>query len=576
MTKKGNKKKTKKSTKSSDEQNKTIKDIISTKKEQKIKKKKNKIKSKKNKKTTKKEIKKEPKKEIINEEKEKKMENSKNLKKSSEKLSETNDEVELDLAVEDVERYKIVESKPFEYEDKYYAVTLNYTDVKNNNNKFYIIQLLQDVHTNKYSNLFRWGRVGRFGQINFITYNNFEEARLAFMEKLERKLLYGYIKIKTEAKRKNKDNINEEDNKDDEGLEKPIANLLRLVFDLKSFNQQMQNFGYDSDKLPLGQLSSEVINEGYKYLNELEQIIEDKNKSNKSNQIYDLSSKYYTLIPHNFGMYHMSNFVINSMEKIKKENELLDSIINIKVVSGVLNSNNNNLNNNDKNKISLKEKLDEFIYNIKYISKEDIKYSIIEQYLLNSNYIKNTSKIKLNEVFEVEEKNIIKNKNKLDIKNTNKKLLWYGVGISNFVNIFKNGFELPSPKAPIFSYMFGKGIYFSDIAIKSFYNSNPQNNIGLMLLCEVELGNIEERYKADIKLPNTLEKDKNSVKVVGINYPDEKGDYTDSDGVIIPTGKILINQDEIKKSYFDFNEYIVYNLEQIKIKYITKVQFDKS
>ena len=47
--------------------------------------------------------------------------------------------------------------------------------------------------------------------------------------------------------------------------------------------------------------------------------------------------------------------------------------------------------------------------------------------------------------------------------------------------------------------MFGKGIYFSDIDIKSFYISLPQDNIGLMLLCKVELGNIEKRFKAYIK-----------------------------------------------------------------------------
>ena len=42
-----------------------------------------------------------------------------------------------------------------------------------------------------------------------------------------------------------------------------------------------------------------------------------------------------------------------------------------------------------------------------------------------------------------------------------------------------------------------------------------------------------------------------------MNYPDEYGNYIDDN----------------KNSYFDFNEYIIYNLNQIKIKYITKVQF---
>ena len=76
------------------------------------------------------------------------------------------------------------------------------------------------------------------------------------------------------------------------------------------------------------------------------------------------------------------------------------------------------------------------------------------------------------------------------------------------------------------------------------------------------------KIKSDIKLPQTLEEGKNSVKVLGMNFPDEKGNYIDENGVEIPLGDILVNQDENKKTYFGFNEYIVYNLDQIKIRYI--------
>ena len=492
--------------------------------------------------------------------------NSKNI----EKTVVSNGEVELDQAVEDVARYRIVEAKPSEYEDKYYAVTLNYTNVQNNNNKFYIIQLLQDIHTKKFGVLYRWGRIGFFGQVNYVIYQTFEEAREAFLIKLQGKLEYGYIKIKMQNKIKQEKN-NDELDKNDDGLEKPLANLIRLIFDLKSMNQQIMKIGYDSDKIPLGQLSPEVISQGYKFLKNLENIIGNTNdkKSINTKEIYDLSSKYFTIIPHNFGMNNMHKFVINSQERIKEENELLDSIKNIKIVSGILQQTNNN--NKEKNEISLKEKLNEFKYDVTYVSKEENIYSIIDKYLSKSNEIKNSPKIKLIDLFSVKEKNSINITN-----NKNKKLLWYGIRIQNFANVFKSGLSLPPPEAPIYSYMFGKGIYFSDVAIKSFYNSHPQNNIGLMLLCEVDLGNIEERLKADVNLPNTLEQGKNSVKVLGMNFPDEKGSYFDENGIEIPLGDILINQDENKKTYFGFNEYIVYNLDQIKIKYILKVQFDKS
>lgn len=492
--------------------------------------------------------------------------NSKNI----EKTLVSNGEVELDQAVEDVARYRIVEAKPSEYEDKYYAVTLNYTNVQNNNNKFYIIQLLQDIHTKKFGVLYRWGRIGFFGKVNYVIYQTFEEAREAFLIKLQGKLEYGYIKIKMQNKIKQEKN-NDELDKNDDGLEKPLANLIRLIFDLKSMNQQIMKIGYDSDKIPLGQLSPEVISQGYKFLKNLENIIGNTNdkKSINTKEIYDLSSKYFTIIPHNFGMNNMHKFVINSQERIKEENELLDSIKNIKIVSGILQQTNNN--NKEKNEISLKEKLNEFKYDVAYVSKEENIYSIIDKYLSKSNEIKNSPKIKLIDLFSVKEKNLINITN-----NKNKKLLWYGIRIQNFANVFKSGLSLPPPEAPIYSYMFGKGIYFSDVAIKSFYNSHPQNNIGLMLLCEVDLGNIEERLKADVNLPNTLEQGKNSVKVLGMNFPDEKGSYFDENGIEIPLGDILINQDENKKTYFGFNEYIVYNLDQIKIKYILKVQFDKS
>ena len=493
---------------------------------------------------------------------------------TTEKTAITNGEIELDQAVEDVDRYIIVSAKPSEYSDKYYAVTLNYTNIQNNNNKFYIIQLLQDKYTKKYGVLYRWGRIGFFGQVNYVIHESFEEAREAFLTKLQGKLEYGYIKIKMEAKIK-EEKKNDDIDMDDEGLEKPLANLIRLVFDLKTMNQQIIKIGYDSDKIPLGQISPEVIKKGFQYLKQLENIIGDNdNKKINTKEVYDLSSKYFTLIPHNFGMHHMHKFVINCSERIKEENELLNSIKNLKVVSGILQQSNSGDKTEQKKEISLKEKLSEFIYDIEYISDKENIYTIIDKYLSKSNQIKNSPKIKLNDLFKVSEKNKINCSETNDYKNV--KLLWLGIDISNFVNIFKNGISLPPAEAPIFSYMFGKGIYFSDVAIKSFYNSHPQNNIGLMLLCEVDLGNIEERLKADIKLPQTLMEGKNSVKVIGMNYPDEKDSYFDNNGVEIPYGDIIINKDEDKKTYFGFNEYIVYNLDQIKIRYITKVQFDKA
>jgi len=41
---------------------------------------------------------------------------------------------------------------------EHWDATLNQTNVKNNNNKYYILQLLKDNDVSKYNVWFRWGR----------------------------------------------------------------------------------------------------------------------------------------------------------------------------------------------------------------------------------------------------------------------------------------------------------------------------------------------------------------------------------------------------------------------------------
>lgn len=59
--------------------------------------------------------------------------------------------------------------------------------------------------------------------------------------------------------------------------------------------------------------------EGYKYLRQIEKVLNKKEKGD----IYALSSKFYTYVPHNFGMQKMSNFVIDTIEKLKEKLELV-------------------------------------------------------------------------------------------------------------------------------------------------------------------------------------------------------------------------------------------------------------
>lgn len=54
--------------------------------------------------------------------------------------------------------------------------TLNQTNVDANNNKFYIIQLLQQITGRQYACFTRWGRVGVDGQNNMYISSDLERC----------------------------------------------------------------------------------------------------------------------------------------------------------------------------------------------------------------------------------------------------------------------------------------------------------------------------------------------------------------------------------------------------------------
>jgi poly [ADP-ribose] polymerase len=82
-------------------------------------------------------------------------------------------------------------------------------------------------------------------------------------------------------------------------------------------------------------------------------------------------------------------------------------------------------------------------------------------------------------------------------------LLWHGSRLSNYVGILSEGLKIAPYEAPATGYMFGKGIYFADIVSKSANYCRPKDGSeGLMLLCEVALGEMSPKYSADYNAHN--------------------------------------------------------------------------
>ena len=80
-------------------------------------------------------------------------------------------------------------------------------------------------------------------------------------------------------------------------LHPATQSLLRLIFDTDMFKEALKTYDIDVKKMPLGKLSKSQIAKGFEVLEELEAVMENKKKGSYA----DISSKFYTAIPHDFG-----------------------------------------------------------------------------------------------------------------------------------------------------------------------------------------------------------------------------------------------------------------------------------
>jgi predicted DNA-binding WGR domain protein len=147
------------------------------------------------------------------------------------------------------------------YDD--YAVLLNQTDIGNNNNKFYIIQLLIDKD-NEYYLWTRWGRVGESGKNDLDRCGTNEEDGIsAFKKKFKDKTSNHWDKRDSFVTKSGKYTIVETNEKEGEDA--------------------------------TGKLSQGQIEKGQIVLKEIEKYLEKDDCDNT--QLISLSSQFFTLIP---------------------------------------------------------------------------------------------------------------------------------------------------------------------------------------------------------------------------------------------------------------------------------------
>lgn len=174
------------------------------------------------------------------------------------------------------------------YED--YSITLNQTNIGGNNNKFYIIQLLED-DKGAYWTWNRWGRVGESGQNKLERMGSLDAAKRGFCSKFKDKAANDWAQRQNFKPKDGKYTIVETEDKEDGG---------------------------EDSSAPMGKLSKAQIEKGQVVLEELSKAID----TSAGTALYtSLSSQFYTLIPTNFGRQRPP--AITTIDKVREKEELL-------------------------------------------------------------------------------------------------------------------------------------------------------------------------------------------------------------------------------------------------------------
>ncbi|RVE52809.1 hypothetical protein evm_002466 [Chilo suppressalis] len=441
-----------------------------------------------------------------------------------------------------------------------YTVVLSKTDVVAQKNSYYKLQVLEHENKKKYWLFRSWGRIGttiggtkledckscddaidRFTSLYEEKTENPWEFRDNFM-----KVPDCYYPIDVDYGEDVHKKVISEDKSCT--LPKPLQNLIRMIFDVESMKKVLLEFDLDTEKMPLGKLSKKQIKSGYEVLSKLMKDLQD-NKATQG-KIVDATNRFFTLIPHNFGV---NNPPLLNMDLIKSKSEMLDNLLEIEIAYSLLDS-------DDGSESPVTAHYKKLKAEIAPLERSSSEFDIVEKYLRNTHAATHSNyALEIQEAFKVVREGEDK-RYKPFKKLHNRRLLWHGSRTTNFAGIISQGLRIAPPEAPVTGYMFGKGIYFADMVSKSanYCCTNAKNNVGLLLLCEVALGNMKECSRAESfsKPPKGM----HSVWGVGRTQPDPALSHTLPDGTIVPYGTPV--QTPNNNTSLLYNEYIVYDVAQ--------------
>lgn len=314
------------------------------------------------------------------------------------------------------------------------------------------------IHSSSYWVFRSWGRISTtIGSTKLEKFHSLEDARDSFEQMYEERTgnYFGekkFIKHSGKYYKMDIDYGEEEEvrklseNSVKSNLLTPVQDLIRLLFDVNIMKQMMLEFDLDTEKMPLGKLSSVQIRAAMNVLRELSELVQQNESSGK---LVEASNRFYTMIPHDFGVKRPP--IIDTIDMITAKTEMLESLLEMELAYGLLNE------ETDEKKNSLDAHYEQLKTEIVPLKKASNEFELLHNYVKNTHAPTHTNyNLEVEEIFKVVRKGEDR-RYKPFKKLHNRQLLWHGSRLTNYVGILSHGLKIAPPEAPVTGYMFGKG-----------------------------------------------------------------------------------------------------------------------
>ncbi|KAF8917575.1 PARP-domain-containing protein [Mucidula mucida] len=435
----------------------------------------------------------------------------------------------------------------FANDEAVWDAMLNQTDIGDNKNKFYALQLLHPISSTSQCMLFtHWGRVGESGQKQEKGPFSPTQAVAEFKKQFKAKAGVEWEKRV--------------------GMVPKKGNSIPSIMDAT-----LESMNYDARKLPLGKLSKNTILSGFSALKKISEVLADPNcdlakeHGGRNPALQTLSNAYYSIIPHEFGRSRPTT--LDTPERLKRELDLVDALGDMEIASKLISSSNalSDADGNPLNPIDVQfNSLN--LSKMEPLDKDGKEFKTLQAYAHDTHGATH-GHINARRGSSLEEGGFDK------VGHGERMLLWHGSRTTNFAGILQQGLRIAPPEAPVNGYMFGKGVYFADSA--GYCYPYQSDNVGCLLLCEVAVQPFYERDDADYNASDHCKEAKaRATKGRGRTQPTkwkDAGEALEVDELVgchMPDGG---GSDVTTAGYLQYNEYIVYDISQIRVRYLLMV-----